>query len=285
MTNRTIFTKRLPLETFFSTKAHTNTHYDEGIKRWQYSTRTFVAPRYKQALSKISVIAIIGISVSCGASGADLCSQAVSVPSFSTRFAQGLDNFSEDQYENLRIDAGRSRETVIQVLELYPADSSLVVFLGLIDDFILAMEESQWDVSVALSDQNAVLAAQVLGETNSIIMANQVDSYVIDLCGLPATFVPNLETGSTLPMPWIAGPTDTEPDSELIMDESEFYARGEMVATLFQLTLSQQEVLCLGTQLANIIDRSDATSNSAQYQEQFQIAFDNCAISFTVPVD
>lgn len=231
------------------------------------------------------MLALIGLCVSCGASGADLCSQAVSVPSFSIRFAQGLDNFSEDQYENLRIDAGRSRETVLQVIELYPTDGSLVVILELIDDFILAMEESNWDVSVALSDQNAVSAAQVLGETNSIMIANQVDSYVIDLCGLPATFVPNLETGSTLPMPWIAAPTDTEPDSESIMDESELYARGEMVATLFQLTLSEQQVLCLGTQLAEIIDKSDATSNLTQYQQQFQIAFDDCAIDFVVPVE
>ena len=86
-------------------------------------------------------------------------------------------------------------------------------------------------------------------------------------------------------MPWIPGPTDTEPDSGLADDTSEIYALGEMVGTLFQLTLTPDEVNCLGDELVNVVDRSDATSNSAQYQSQFQRAFDNCSIAFTVPIE
>jgi hypothetical protein len=86
-------------------------------------------------------------------------------------------------------------------------------------------------------------------------------------------------------MPWIPSPTDTEPESGLTDDTSEIYALGEMVGTLFQLTLTREEVECLGIELVNVVDKSDATSNSAQYQSQFQSAFDNCSIAFTVPVE
>ena len=86
-------------------------------------------------------------------------------------------------------------------------------------------------------------------------------------------------------MPWIPGPTDTDPDSGLADDTSEIYALGEMVGTLFQLTLTPDEVNCLGDELVNVVDRSDATSNSAQYQSQFQRAFDYCSIAFTVPIE
>jgi hypothetical protein len=68
-------------------------------------------------------------------------------------------------------------------------------------------------------------------------------------------------------------------------ETSEIYALGEMVGTLFQLTLTPDEVGCVGTELVNVVDKSDATSNSQQYQKQFQKAFDTCAIPFTVPTE
>jgi hypothetical protein len=197
----------------------------------------------------------------------------------------GLDNFGEDQYENLRTDTIRTRETVALLFELYPEDENVVAVLKKIDDFASAMDAKNWDVSVALRDSEAVQGAVLLGGAETISQANQIDALVISLCGLPSTFVPNEATGDTLPMPWIPGPTDTEPESTLTDDASELYALGEMVGTLFQLTLTPEEVECIGNELVNVVDKSDATSNSAQYQAQFQRAFDNCSVAFTVPID
>lgn len=232
----------------------------------------------------IAVPLICGVfAVSCSSGASDICSQAVSVPSFTSRFLIGLDNFSEDQYENLRIDTLRTRETVLQVLELFPDNQNVAAVLQKIDRFVLALETNDWDVSRALSSTEANEAASVLGESTTIAQANEIDALVITRCGLPSTFVPNDPTAETLPMPWIPSPTATEPETNLVDDESEEYALGLVVGTLFQLTLTDVEVQCLGKELVGVVDRSDATSNTAQYQSQFQRAFDNCSINFTIP--
>jgi hypothetical protein len=207
----------------------------------------------------------------------------VSVPSFTSRFLQGLDNFGEDQYENLRLDATRTRETLVQVLDLFPDNQDVATVLQKIDDFILAMEIVDWDVSVALGRSEANDAADTLGNSATITQANEVDSLVISLCGLPSTFVPNDSTTETLPMPWIPSPTATEPETNLVNDDSENYALGLVVGNLFQLTLSDEQVRCLGQELVGVVDQSDVMSNISQYQFQFQRAFDNCSIKFIVP--
>ena len=208
----------------------------------------------------------------------------MSVPSFTTRFLQGLDNFSEDQYENLRVDTNKTRATVADVLELFPGDDNVAAILQKIDRFILAMDDAGWDVSVALKDVEANEAADDLGTALSITQANEVDAHVISRCGLPSTFVQNDPTVDTLPMPWIPAPTDTEPETNLADDESEILALGQVVGTLFQLTLTEDEVRCLGSELVGVVDRSDASANIAQYKQQYQRAFDNCSINFTVPL-
>lgn len=282
---RNIFKGMFLRTTLCCTTSHVRTDYDEVIKEGQIlpvQHGTKVTRWLRQSLLAGTVI---GVLLACGSSVVDICSQAVSVPSYTTRFILGLDNFSEDQYENLRTDTVRTRQTVAQVLELYPDDENTSFVLKKIDDFSLAMSDVDWDVSRALGSPDAVQGAVVLGSAETISQANQIDALVISLCGLPATFVPNDATGDTLPMPWIPSPTDTEPDTELADDESEIYALGEMVGTLFGLTLNPEEVKCLGDELVNVVDKSDATSNSAQYQLQFQKAFDNCSIAFTVPID
>lgn len=207
----------------------------------------------------------------------------MSVPSYTSRFLQGLDNFGEDQYENLRVDSTRTRQTVVQILELFPDNKNVANVLQKIDEFIVAMEFVDWDVSLALGNQEANDAADNLGSNTTISEANEIDALVIGLCGLPSTFVPNDQTAETLPMPWIPSPTATEPETNLVDDTSETYALGLVVGTLFQLTLNDEQVQCLGQELVGVVDRSDATANSAQYQSQFQRAFDNCSINFIVP--
>lgn len=281
----TILTGRFRRATLFSTLTKVRADYDEPIKEGLFLLQRRDTKVTRSASRGLVVVALLSFLMSCGTSVVDLCSQAVSVPSYTTRFIMGLDNFGEDQYENLRTDTIRTRETVALLFELYPEDENVVAVLKKIDDFASAMDATNWDVSVALRDSEAVQGAVLLGGAETISQANQIDALVISLCGLPSTFVPNEATGDTLPMPWIPGPTDTEPESTLTDDASELYALGEMVGTLFQLTLTPEEVECIGNELVNVVDKSDATSNSAQYQAQFQRAFDNCSVAFTVPID
>lgn len=271
--------------TLFSTLTKVRADYDEPIKVDLFLLKLRGTKVTRLARGGAVFVVLSGALVACGSSVVDVCSQAVSVPSYTTRFFMGLDNFSEDQYENLRTDTLRTRETVAQVLELYPGDANVVAVLQKIDDFSDAMDGTDWDVSLALRNTDSVQGAMLLGSSETISQANQIDALIISLCGLPSTFVPIEATGATLPMPWIPGPTDTEPESGIADDASEIYALGEMVGTLFQLTLTPEEVKCIGVELVNVVDRSDVTSNSAQYQSQFQDAFDNCSVAFTVPVD
>lgn len=281
----TILMGRFRRATLFSTLPKVRADYDEPIKEVMFLHKRHASRVTRSLRWGLVVMGLLGVVSACGTSVADVCSQAVSVPSYTTRFISGLDNFSEDQYENLRTDTLRTRETVSRVLELYPDEESVQSVLEKIDNFATAMDATDWDVTLALRNSDAVQGAVVLGAAETISEANQIDVLVISLCGLPSTFVPNEATGETLPMPWIPGPTDTEPESEFTDETSEIYALGEMVGTLFQLTLTSSEVECLGKELVNVVDKSDATSNSAQYQSQFQRAFDNCSIAFTVPVD
>lgn len=240
--------------------------------------------RYPRMLSAASLIGV-GVLAGCTVGAPDACSRAVSVPSFTIRFAQGLDNFSEDQYVELRNQSFAARDTVAGVLAAHPSNPSAAAVLTKLDAFIEAMDKSVWDVSEALSSSEANVAADSLGSATTLAEANQVDALVIEQCGLPSTLAPNSEPPETLPMPWIAPPDQTDMDRPLLEDESETYALGELVGTLFMLTLDSDQVMCLGRELVGVVDRSDATSNSAQYQQQFQVAFDACGIDFTVPVE
>lgn len=265
--------------TFF-TVPQVRPDYDEYIGYGR-----FLALLRKRHISRTIVISCVlgSFCVACSSSAVDVCSQAVSVPSFTSRFIQGLDNFGEDQYENLRVDSTRARQTVVRIVDLFPDDKDAATVLQKIDEFILAMEIVNWDVSRALESPEANAAANSLGNNATISEANQIDALVIGLCGLPSTFVPNDATSETLPMPWIPSPTATEPETNLVDDTSETYALGLVVGTLFALTLSDEQVQCLGQELVGVVDRSDATANTAQYQTQFQRAFDNCSINFIVP--
>lgn len=241
----------------------------------------------RASLATRVVVTLVGLGflASCSLGSDDLCARAVSVPSYTVRFAQGLDNFSEDQYTALRLDTLNARDTLVDVLEADPDSAPAASVLTKIDRFVSAMDTANWDVSVALGDREATNAANELGSATTLSEANQVDALVIEQCGLPATLPPNGEPPQTLPAPWIAPPDATEPESPLVEDDSEIYALGEVVGTLFALTLDREQVMCLGEELVNVVDKSDATSNAAQYKKQFQVAFDACGIDFTVPLD
>jgi hypothetical protein len=147
------------------------------------------------------------------------------------------------------------------------------------------MDDVDWDVSIALLTNEAVEAASSLGTAETLSQANAIDAFVISQCGLPSTLAPVPGSPDSLPSPSIASPTQTDPPSTPPNESSETREEGRLVAEIFGLTLSNAELDCLGNQLSNIVDVSGANANLAQYQGQFQKAFDSCKIIFTVPVE
>lgn len=233
-----------------------------------------------------SLIASIGLLPACtnGSDGLN-CTAIQSVSGYVQRFSLGLDNFSENQYEQLRLDTLDVFDTVnLAALNSAAPDNALQVSAK-ISEFIKAMDSVAWDVTRALETNEAIDAASELGSEATLRAANDVESFVIRQCGLPSTIPIGSEGDNQLPDPSIPSPTATDPTTDTINEKSETYALGITVATIFSLTLDGSEVQCLGDALSGIVDLSDATSNSAQYQGQFQKAFDACRINFTVPID
>lgn len=223
--------------------------------------------------------------VSCGSRSADFCSGISSVAGFTTQFSQGLDNFSENQYSQLRTDTEKTRDAVNHVAVQYLDSSESSDLAKKINVFISSMDKLNWDVSVALSDADAVNAALSLGSAESLTQANTVESLLIGECGLPSTVDGMNQVRDTLPSPSIPGPTQTDPPTNTISETSQDDALGSTVASLFQLTLSPAQTSCLGAALQGVVDVSGGSANLAQYQGQFQAAFDSCSINFTVPVE
>jgi len=222
---------------------------------------------------------------SCSSQSDTLCDSALSIPSFTMRFTQGLDNFSEDQYEQLRLDTLDALETVndVAVLSDSPEEASRLAIK--INNFIATMDDVDWDVSIALLTNEAVQAASVLGTSETLAQANAIDAFVISQCGLPSTLAPVAGSADSLPSPSIPSPTQTDPPASPPNESSENREEGRLVAGIFDLSLTDSELDCLGAELANIVDVSGANANLAQYQGQFQKAFDSCAIDFKVPVE
>lgn len=201
------------------------------------------------------------------------------------RFTQGLDNFSEDQYEQLRLDSLEVLDTMNAVLTSANPPEQASPLAIKINTFVGAMDDVDWDVSIALLTNEAVEAASALGTVETLAQANSVDAFVISQCGLPSTLAPLAMPVDTLPAPSLPSPSQTDPPSNPPDDLAEAREEGRLVAEVFGLLLSQAQQECLGSNLSGIVDVSGANSNLAQYQSQFQKAFDVCSIDFKVPLE
>jgi hypothetical protein len=227
-----------------------------------------------------------GLVSGCSLSAADsFCEDVPSVAAYVIRMSQGLDNFSEDQYFQLRTTSLSVYRTVSTAVEDPRFELSAVQLLTNLQQFNAAMDDVLWDVSLAVNDSTALAAASVFTDSEMLKEANNIESYVIEKCGLP-DFTPNDENAfGTLPLPYIAPPTATEPPTGPVNQESEDIALGTMVGNLFGLTLNAEEVKCIGQELQGVVDVTSATSNEAQYIGQYQSAFDTCNIDFRIPID
>lgn len=201
------------------------------------------------------------------------------------RFAQGLDNFSEDQYQQLRLDTLDVLDTINDVAVEENAPEGAALLAVSVNRFVSIMNDVDWDVSIAILTNEAVEIASELATQESLNYANEIDAFVISQCGLPSTLAPIGQTGDTLPSPSIPSPTQTDPPTSPPDDASEAREEGRLIASIFGLTLSDNQMVCLGSEVSDIVDVSGANANLAQYQGQFQKAFDACLIEFKVPVE
>jgi hypothetical protein len=231
-----------------------------------------------------AILLCCGLFASC-TSESSICDDLSSVAGFTIQFSQGLDNFSETQFATLKDESFDARKSVNHVAVNHPDSEEASDLAEKLNVFISSMEKNGWDVSLALSDVVAVDAASNLGSPQSLTQANTVESLLIGECGLPSTIANSDQTAETLPGPSIPSPTQTDPPTNTINENSEDDALGATVARLFNLTVSPAQTTCLGRALQGVVDVSSSTANLAQYQSQFQRAFDECSIAFTVPTD
>jgi hypothetical protein len=221
---------------------------------------------------------------SCSSGSDSLCGSSISVSDYVAGFSQGLDNFSENRYAQLKSESNAAYERTVNAVtnELVTAQATSVA--SKISTFISVMNSVDWDVNRALDIAEANSAAVDLGSELTLMEANAVEGELVSRCGMPSTVAPPTNGEVTLPMNSIPSPNATDPTMNTVNDSSELSVIGKIIATQFGLTVSDSEASCLGRSLSDIYDVSGADANNAQYQSQFQRAFDSCGIVFVVPV-
>ena len=252
------------------------------MEYWQNVNVSFCARRVLTA-KVLLLVGLLGLVTSCSSKSDSACSSRVSISDYVASFSQGLDNFSEDRYAQLRSESNAAYERTVNAVTVKSVTVEAAALATKISKFISVMDTVDWDVNRALDIADALTAAGVLGSETSLLQANAVEAVIVAQCGMPSTAAPPANAEVTLPMNPIPSPTATDPTMNTVNDASELSVIGKMVATQFGLTVTDVEASCLGTSLSGIYDVSGANANNAQYQSQFQRAFDSCGISFTVP--
>lgn len=229
------------------------------------------------------MVGLLGVLASCSSNSDVLCGSNISISDYVAGFSQGLDNFSEDRYAQLRTEANSAYERTVNAVTDDSVSAEATAIATKISTFITSMDTVEWDVNRALDIAEAVEAAVDLGSESTLRQANAVEAELVKRCGMPSSGAPPTEGEVTLPMNPIPSPTATDPTTNTVSDISELSVIGKMIANQFGLTVSDSEGTCLGTSLSGIYDVSGPETNNAQYQRQFQRAFDACGIVFSVP--
>ena len=221
--------------------------------------------------------------MSCSSGPEAVCSSNISISDYVAGFSQGLDNFSEDRYSLLRTESNSAYERTVNAVTDDVITTEATSVASKISAFISVMDKVDWDVTRALNVSDAIAAAEVLGSESTLRQANAVEGQLVARCGLPSSIAPPNVPENTLPMNPIPSPTATDPTTNTVSDSSELSVIGKMIANQFGLTITDTEAECLGESLSGIYDVSGPETNNAQYQRQFQRAFDGCGIVFDIP--
>lgn len=250
---------------------------------WQ-NNYVLLSPRIGSRWNVVLVVGLIGLFSSCSANSDAQCSSSISVSDYVAGFSQGLDNFSEDRYVQLKDDSNSAYERTVNAVTEESVSAEATAVASKISTFISVMDTVDWDVNRALGVLAAIEAATDLGSELTLRQANAVEGELIARCGMPETLAPPSDSEGTLPMNPIPSPNATDPPMNSLNDSAELAVIGKMVADQFGLSITDVQAACLGKSLSDVYDVSGPNSNSSQYQSQFQKAFDSCEVVFDVPI-
>lgn len=213
-----------------------------------------------------------------------LCAGRVSIADWVLQFGQGLANFDDSASMSLQVDSVSILDVALAARDSDEEAAAAAVGLSTkIATFVAVMNSHDWLVSVALEDDKAIAAADALANEESLRQANTIESLILSKCPSVSTLAPPVATYDTLPAPSVPSPTATDPPDNGQKDASEATALGIAVGTAFGITMSAEQVTCVGTQLQGVVDATQAMSGPGQYTAQFQSAFDACGVDFMVP--
>ena len=212
----------------------------------------------------------------------DLCASKVSVADFLTSLRDGVGAIADSQYASIRMSAFDAYDATVEAMDNEDTRSAASALQPRLQRFVQEMDDLSWDLSVVADSVEALEAITALNSEDSLQQANVVDAYMISRCGTASTVVQSPGVEITLPGPVISQPNDSLPLTEEPNERSEAASLGFTVATAFNLTLSESEMVCLGTALTGVYDASGDSKNIDQYTQQFQSAFDNCNIDAVI---
>ena len=234
------------------------------------------------ARSLLILVSMSLVSCSAFASNADTCDSRVSVADFLTSLRDGVGAIADSQYASIRMSAFDAYDATVEAMDNDDTRSAASVLQPRLQRFVQEMDDLSWDLSVVADSVEALEAISALNSEDSLQQANVVDAYMISRCGTVSTVVQNPGVEITLPGPVISQPNDSLPLTEEPNERSEAASLGFTVATAFNLTLSESEMVCLGTALTGVYDASGDSKNIDQYTQQFQSAFNNCNIDVVI---
>lgn len=146
-----------------------------------------------------------------------------------------------------------------------------------------SFDEVGWDIEAAKADPGVITSTDKLRDDESVTALATITNYVNGICATSDTLDPSSDGVGTLPAQTIPTPPITDPPVGTVDNGSDSRAIGYEIATTFGITATDDQLECLGSRLQDVVDKSDETSTSGAYNRQFQVAFDECGIDFTVP--
>ena len=224
------------------------------------------------------------LSACSDASSLPLCSGRESVAEYVLQFGQGLANFDDATSLQLEANSLSVLDVVLAARDGSPETRTAAEALSArVAAFVAAMNSHDWVVSDALDDEKSLRAADALATEESLRQANTVEAHVLSSCPGVSTIAAPSVSHDTLPMPPAPSPTATDPPDAGPKEESEARALGTLVGNSFGITMTPQQVLCVGRSLGDVVDATQAQAGPGQYVQQYQAAFDSCGVDFKVP--
>lgn len=244
--------------------------------------------RTRRVSLMIIVTCVLGFGLAaCSSSDSAFCGPEESIGVVASAIAIGQYEFDEtDGGSALRLAITASLNQLEKVTD--EATSELASQARIVKDyfetFLNASDELLWDDALMSSDVRIDAVVAGLNSDEGVYATTAVNSYIANECDEETSGSFGVDEGlPTLPPPPISLPTATDPPIEMLDVDNEARALGETIAALFGLEVESEVALCLGRSLSDVAVRSG--QSSAEYQAQFQVAFDACGLDYTIPVD